>query len=310
MDLEVRHLRLVQAVAAVGGLTRAGRALHLTQSALSHQLRQVEEKLGTPLFLRVGKRMVLTNAGEELLRAANDVLARLEITERAIREAGDGTQGRLRVSTGCYTDYHWLPRVLVAFREVCPAVDVHIVAGDSADPVAGVLGGHLDVAVVARVIDDARLSVTPLFEDDLVLIVPRDHPLGRRRAIAAGDLASETLLLAAPPEESVVFQRLFGGGVGAPAKVQRVAQTNAIVELVRSRWGVAVLARWAVDPYARAGTIRAVPLAFGNSRLRWSAVVARDFAQVSYVREFLSLLTRLVPPRRPGGGRASTARLP
>src|SRR5262245_62102227 len=123
MELEVRHLRLVRAVASSGGLTSAGRELHLTQSALSHQLRDVETRLGTPSFLRVGKRMVLTSAGERLLRSADEILGTLERTEDAIKGLAGGARGRLRVSTGRYTEYHWLPPVVTAFRATCPHVD-------------------------------------------------------------------------------------------------------------------------------------------------------------------------------------------
>src|SRR5262252_10360059 len=96
MDLEIRHLQLVAAVADVGSLTRAGDRLHLTQSALSHQLRDIESRLGTPLFLRVGKRLVLTPAGERLLVSARDVLERLERAEREIRQMGKERAGVLR----------------------------------------------------------------------------------------------------------------------------------------------------------------------------------------------------------------------
>ncbi|HEX2401688.1 MAG TPA: LysR family transcriptional regulator, partial [Mycobacterium sp.] len=107
MDLEVRHLRLVSAVAELGSLTRAGDRLHLTQSALSHQLRDIESRLGAALFLRVGKRLVLTPAGERLLATARDVLDRLDRTEQDIHQMGKARAGMLRLTTECYTCYHW-----------------------------------------------------------------------------------------------------------------------------------------------------------------------------------------------------------
>ena len=119
MDLEVRHLRLVAAVAAVGSLTRAGDQLHLTQSALSHQLRDIESRLGAALFLRVGRRLVLTPAGQRLLASATDVLERLEQTEHDIREMGRDRAARLRITTECYTCYHWLPPLLLRISTFC-----------------------------------------------------------------------------------------------------------------------------------------------------------------------------------------------
>ncbi len=110
VDLEVRHLRLVREVSATGSLTRAGAALHLTQSALSHQLRDIESRLGTALFLRVGKRMVLTPAGERVLRAADEVLATIERTEDAVRQLAGAKRGVLRLTTECYTCYQGVHR--------------------------------------------------------------------------------------------------------------------------------------------------------------------------------------------------------
>src|SRR5712691_4518724 len=135
MDLEVRHLRLVRAVAARGSLTRAGADLNLTQSALSHQLRDIELRLGTALFLRVGKRMVLTPPGERLLRSADEVLATIERTEDAIRQLAGASHGLLRISTECYTCYHWLPPLLKAYRRTHPAVDVRIDADATLRPI-------------------------------------------------------------------------------------------------------------------------------------------------------------------------------
>src|SRR3982074_259483 len=126
MDLEVRHLQLVAAVADVGSLTRAGDRLHLPQSALSHQLRDIESRLGAALFLRVGKRLVLTPAGERLLASARDVLERLEQTARDPRHRGEDRAGVLRITTECYTCYHWLPPLLVRYRKRFPRVEVRI----------------------------------------------------------------------------------------------------------------------------------------------------------------------------------------
>src|SRR5574342_787810 len=112
MELEVRHLKLVREVSAAGSLTRAGTTLHLTQSALSHQLRDIESRLGAPLFLRIGKRMTITPAGEALLRSVDGVLATMEQAEQAVRRLAGADCGTLRITTECYTCYHWLAPVL------------------------------------------------------------------------------------------------------------------------------------------------------------------------------------------------------
>mgnify|MGYP003693573305 CR=1 FL=1 len=120
MDLEVRHLRLMQTVASLGSLTAAADRLNLTQSALSHQLRDIEDRLGTPLFLRRNRRMVATPAGQRVLDSATTILTELERTEVAVRALAKNRQGLLRVATECYTCYHWLPHVLKDFRPEVP----------------------------------------------------------------------------------------------------------------------------------------------------------------------------------------------
>src|SRR5882672_10352518 len=148
MDLEVRHLKLVVAVAEEGSVTEAGRRLHVTQSALSHQLRDAEEKLGAALFLRLGKRMVLTPAGEKLLGSARKVLDELQAAESQIQGLNGGTRGVIRLSTECYTCYHWLPPVLKKFNAKFPQVEVNIVLEATARPLDAMLDGKLDVALL------------------------------------------------------------------------------------------------------------------------------------------------------------------
>ena len=294
MDLEVRHLRLVRAVAALGGLTRAGRELHLTQSALSHQLRDVESHLGTQIFLRVGKRMVLTNAGEQLLRSADEILDTLERTEHAIRGLAGGQSGRLRVSTGCYTQYHWLPHVMRRLRTVCPRVDVQIVAGAGRQVDELLLDGTIDIGIANHVVENGRLLVHPLFDDELVAVVQPVHRLASKRFLTPEDFEDETLLLDAPAERHAVYQEMFARARVQLAGVQLVAQTSAIVEIVMAGLGVALLTRWAVRPYAESGALRAIPLTRRGQSLKWNAFLLRELEKQVYVREFLSAFSRVL----------------
>src|SRR6266481_1416341 len=124
--LEVRHLKLLVTVAEEGSVTEAGKRLHLTQSALSHQLRDAEEKLGTALFLRLGRKMVLTPAGERLLACARRVLDELSNTEVQIEGLNGGARGEIRLSTECYTCYHWLPPLLKKFHSRYADVEINI----------------------------------------------------------------------------------------------------------------------------------------------------------------------------------------
>jgi LysR family transcriptional regulator for metE and metH len=292
MDLEVRHLKLVRAVAAFGGLTRAGRELHLTQSALSHQLRDVETRLGTPIFLRVGKRMVLTSAGERLLRSADEILGTLERTEDAIRLLAGGRGGRLRVSTGVYTQYHWLPFVVRRFRTACPQVDVQIVAGAGRDVVDLLVDGSIDLGIVDRPVEDARLVARQLFDDELVAVVEPAHRLASKRFAEPEDFEDETLLLDAPVESHAVYQQFFAPAGVRLASILLADQTSAMLELVRAGLGVAILARWAVQPLVRRGILQTVRLAPAGQLRHWNALVLKELGATTYVTEFLGVFSR------------------
>ena len=309
MDVEVRHLRLVAAIADSGSLTRAGDRLHLTQSALSHQLRDIESRLGAALFLRVGKRLVLTPAGERLLASARDVLDRLQQTELEIRELGKERGGVLRLTTECYTCYHWLPPILTHYRRRFPRVEVRIDVDATMRPVDMLLAGKIDLALVSSAVRDRRLVVRPVFDDELVVIAPPSHRFARQTHVRAADMQGETLFLYPPKEESRVLNEILVPAGGAPARVEEVQLTEAIVELVRAGFGVSVLARWAVRPMVASGRLVARPLTARGLHRRWSAVLPKDLGKTDFVGGFIDLLIENAPVERarPGENRSRSA---
>jgi LysR family transcriptional regulator for metE and metH len=236
MDLEVRHLQLVSTVAAVGGLTKAGRHLNLSQSALSHQLRDAETRLGTPLFLRVGKRMVPTAAGERLVKSAQEILEALASAERAIHLFAGGERGRLRVIVAGYASYRWLPSVLKRYREIHPKIEVQIPEPAASDAAGDVLGGAVDVAIGPGRSDDKRLHVEPLVRDEVVLAVPAGHRLASCPFADVADLGGEPILVDASERGSGVYRafiaaagqglRLRSGQGSVPGNLV-IAETSA-----------------------------------------------------------------------------------
>jgi LysR family transcriptional regulator, regulator for metE and metH len=294
MNLEVRHLRLVREVSATGSLTKAGLSLHLTQSALSHQLNDIESRLGTRLFLRVGKRMVLTPAGERVLQSADDVLATIERTEDAVRQFSGSTRGVLRIATECCTCYHWLPALLGRYRRAHPHVDVRIELAATSDPLAHLLDGRLDVAIVSDKVRDRQIVTRALFDDELVVVVPPAHPLASRPYVRPEELAQETLLIHPKKEESSTYAMVLkASGVAPP--VLEVQLTEATVEFIKAGFGVAVMARWAVDPYLKSGAVRAVPLTRRGRKRNWRAAMLKGLAQVPHVKAFVDLVASHPP---------------
>jgi LysR family transcriptional regulator, regulator for metE and metH len=314
MDLDVRHLRLVVAIADHTSLTRAGDVLNLTQSALSHQLRDIEDRLGARLFHRLNRRMVPTPAGERLLASARSILAELAATEDAVRRGGVAVRVPLRISTECYTCYHWLPSVLPPFRERFPHVEVRIDSDSTNRPLTPLFEGRLDLAIMSTPVRDARLVSRPLFEDEVVAVMAPSHPLARQPFLGLEDFRREKILIYGPREESYFLTRLLGPAGVVPESVEPVQLTEALIELARAGLGIAVLARWAVEPRVQDGSITAVRITEDGYRREWSAVMPKHLDGLDYIDTFVRLVSEHTPvsrtpavlsfpPRRPARAR-------
>ncbi len=288
------------AIAEEGSLTAAARQLHLTQSALSHQLRDAEDKLETRLFHRVNKRLVATPAGDQALAAARKVLQDLEETETAIRQGRTSGQQTLRLATECYTCYHWLPRVLATFRKMHPKVEVRIHLASTDQPLRALREGRLDLAIVYSDPSSEEFQVVPLFPDEMVVVLSPRHRLAKRPAIQPADFAGETLYVYPPKSDNLLLRRLLKPVGVEPAAIHEVPLTEAIVELVSSGLGIAFLARWAVEPHLKSGKITTRSLS-KKWRRTWKAAFLLQAELPAYTRDFLRMLReqRGVPASAP-----------
>jgi LysR family transcriptional regulator for metE and metH len=289
--LEIRHFRLIDAIARSGSLAAASVRLNLTASALSHQLRDAEEKLGVQLFVRRHRRLIATPAGDALLESARRVLAATSDAEaRLQRGAPDDL---LRISTGCYTAYAWLPHVLDEWQPRHPRVELRVVLEATRNPLPALLSGQLDVALTTDDVTQPRFARTFLFSDELVLLVPRTHPFAKRRSVSASEVAGEHILAYdAPREQLDIFTRVFWPAGVEPRRVSRVPLTEAIVDLVRSGIGVAPLADW-VLPDDRDGLAR-VRLSTKGLRRKWHAVTLVTHRRSPAIVDFIQTLRRIL----------------
>jgi LysR family transcriptional regulator, regulator for metE and metH len=299
MELEVRHLRLVSEIAALGSVTRAAERLHLTQSAISHQLRDIESRLGTALFYRMGKRMVVTPAGERVLRSATSILDDLRRAEEDIKQIAREGSGILRLCTQCNTGYHWLPPLLKAFNSRYPRVEVQIVADATARPVEALLEGKLDLAVLTQELDDKRLHLRPVFRDELVLVVSPEHRLASRRQVPVTELAGEHLVIySSSRHDSFAFRRVLDPAGVEPARVSHLMLTEAILEMVKANLGVTIIAKWSVLPAIQSGAVRAVSIAPKGVYRQWSAATVRGTDEAPHLTDFIQLLSAQAMPAK------------
>src|SRR3954447_7891442 len=193
MILEVRHLRILTAIADHGTVSAATKHVYLTQSAISHQLIELEQRLGLQFFHRTPRGMVATEAGAELIEVARDVLARLAAAEASMLRTSPRSAGRLRVGTDSPLALAWLPAAVALVRRRLPHIRAELVPDTSAHGVDALFEGRYELAVVTDPQADPRLDLVPLFDEELVALVASEHRLGDHASLAAGDLRVEQL---------------------------------------------------------------------------------------------------------------------
>jgi LysR family transcriptional regulator for metE and metH len=292
--VEMRHLRLIAAIAEHGSMTAAADALGLTQPALSHQLRELESRLRSPLFVRTGRRMVLTPAGEQLAVISRGVLPQIDSFERQVLE-GELTapRGTIRIATQCYTAYHWLPAVLRSFRDRWPAVELRVGAEHTPAPIQALREGALDLAIVYHKSPDKRVRCEPLFEDEMVLVTPPDHRLAKRDYAPIDALEDEHLFIySTAGRHSMVLGDILEPEGVTPREITRIQLTEAILELVASGLGVAIMARWAVQPAVQSRAVSMLRLGKKGVMRTWYAATRSGDVTPAFQFDLIELLKR------------------
>ena len=247
LHLEFRHLRTIRAIHDCGGLARAADRLNITQSALSHQVKNLEDQIGVELFVRRSKPMTLSAAGQRLLRLAEQVLPQVEAVEQDFAGLKSGKTGRLHIAIECHACFEWLFPVLEQFRRAWPDVDVDIRPGLQFQALPALQKEEVDLVVSSDPETLAGIEFAPLFDYEPVFLASSSHLLAAKPYVEAEDFAGETLITypVERPRLDVFSQLLTPAGV-EPAAIRQVELTAVILLLVASNRGVSVLPDWVV----------------------------------------------------------------
>jgi len=250
--IERTHLRIIQAVEEHGSLTAAAKELCVTQSALSHTVRKLEDNLGTPVWLREGRSLRLTEAGRYLLNIANRVLPLLFHAEDKLKQMAQGERGTLRVGMECHPCYQWLLKIVSPFLDTWPDVDVDVKQKFQFGGVGALLDYEIDLLVTPDPFYKSNLSFTPVFDYEQVLVVPRGHALTDRSFAEPEDLRDEVLLTypVATDRLDIYSQFLTPAGV-VPRQHKTSETTEIMLQMVACHRGVAALPRWLAEEYCQ-----------------------------------------------------------
>ena len=290
MHLEFRHLRTIRAIHQAGGVGKAAEILNITQSALSHQLKGLEDQCGVELFVRRTKPLRLSAAGMKLLRLAEDVLPRIDALEDEFRALVSGKSGRLHIAIECHACFEWLFPVLEKFRHAWPDVDVDIRPGLAFGALPALVREEVDLVVSSDPEEIDGVTFTPLFDYEPRFVAAANHPLATKPFIEAEDFRAE-VLITYPVERARldVFTGLLTPAKVEPRAIRQVELTAVILLLVASGRGVAVLPDWVLREVRTSSDYVTLPLTETGLTKRLYAAIRSEDATKPFMAHFLRL---------------------
>jgi len=288
--IERMHLRVIQAVKEQGSLTSAAKELCVTQSALSHNIRKLEDNLGTKVWLREGRSLRLTPAGRYLLNIANRVLPVLGHAEEKLKQIAHGERGTLRIGMECHPCYQWLLKVVSPFLESWPDVDVDVKQKFQFGGIGALLDYEIDLLVTPDPFKKNGLCFTPVFDYEQVLVVPQHHALATRQYIEAEELKDQVLLTYPVVTDRLDIYTQFLNPAGIVPKQHKTTEaTEIMLQMVASNRGVAPLPRWLAEEYCTKLPLSVVRLGKGGIAKQIYFGTRENDDGIEYIKAFIEL---------------------
>ncbi|MEZ7862127.1 MAG: LysR substrate-binding domain-containing protein [Aeromonadaceae bacterium] len=274
--IELKHLRTLAALQQSGTLRGAAEQLHLSVSALSHQLAELEARLAGPLFLRKSRPLQFTREGEWLLDLAAECLPRVDAVQRRLLGESEPQVEPLRLAIECHSCMHWLAPALSHWLAQAGR-ELDFVTGQSFEPQQALLLGAVDVVLTSDVQASADIHYAPLFDYEMRLVAAPDHPLLREEPLAPARLAQETLLSYPVDPSRLDVVRYFLAPAGeSPQRIRHGENTLMLVQMAAAGWGVTVLPSWASREFEAQGLVASRALGRGLVRRLYGAVRVRE----------------------------------
>ncbi len=288
MFLAIHHLHSLAMIRDSGNLTRAAPRLHVTQSALSHQIKALEDHFGCALFMRKSRPLRFTPAGKRLLDLADQVVPAVQAMERELARFAQGKTGRLHIAIECHSCFEWLMPTLDTYRDHWPEVQIDLSTSFSFDPLPALARGDIDLVIISDHEDIPGIAYTPLFRYQSLLALAKDHPLTNEPWIDPRHLAHETLITYPVERARLDIFRHFLDPAGIEPATRRTAElTLIILQLVASRRGVAALPNWVLADYLAHDYVTARPLGKNGLWRTLYAALRAEEQNTPYMQDFI-----------------------
>lgn len=287
--IELRHLKTLVALRETGSLVEAADRLFLTQSALSHQLKDLEDRLECSLFIRKTKPPRFTSAGRRLLALADEVIPMFKAAERDISRLAGGEAGRLYICIECHSCFQWLVPCIDRYRNNWPEVELDLTGGFNFAPLPALVRGDLDLVITSDPVELPGVKYVPLFRYEAMLAISHKHALAKQAYVRPTDLISEVMITYPVERDRLdVFSRFMDPEDVEPAEIRTAELTPMMVQLVASGRGVACLPNWALTEYTNSDTIKTKPLGPDGLWCTLYAAIREEQAEAPFVEDFLA----------------------
>lgn len=288
--IEHSHLTIILALHDKGTLTEAANTLHLSQSALSHQIRYLEKKLDVALWQREGRSLKLTQAGNLLLQTAQQVLPVLEQAEQTLKAYGEGRQGILRIGVECYPCHQWLTGAIGDFLQQMPDVDIDIVNKFQFSGLEGLLNQHIDILITPDRVQSKNIGYEALAEYELMLVVSAGHLLAFRDVVTPEDLMDATLLTFPVPHERLdILVRFLNPAGIKPTRIKKIESIELMLKMVDLGRGVCVLPEWLADNYRQNMALKKIRLGEDGIQKKLFAALRERDKDIAYMQQFIAI---------------------
>ncbi|MBL6984950.1 MAG: LysR family transcriptional regulator [Candidatus Thioglobus sp.] len=284
--IEISHLKLVQALYKQGNVSDAADSLFVTQSALSHQIKKLENLLDSSIFVRHSDPFKLTPQGQKILELANDVLPRIEITEKQLihREGG-----RLNIAIECHSCFDWLIPTLDVYRETQPKVDFDLSLAFSFEPMEALKNYDVDMVVTSDPLDDKQFEYFPLFDYQMLMVMSLDSSLAKKSYLTPGDIKDQTLLTYPVSHDRLdVFNYFLKPAKVNPKTTRKVELPLMMMQLMLNNQGIATMPQWALTDDQKSKVALKSLGKNGIWRTLYLAVRRVD-KELGYIKEFADI---------------------
>jgi LysR family transcriptional regulator for metE and metH len=286
--MEIRFLRLIKTISEEGSIANSSEKLFLTQSALSHQLRELEAQLGFKVFQRTRNKWKLTEEGVEIYKIACEVIGSIENGFNTIRQIRSGSTGKIKVSTECYSFYQSLPYFIQKMGALYPKIEVDLILEATHQPISKILSKEIDIAIVTSQPKDEELESIEIYEDEIFAILHKENSLSNLDYLNTNDFSDIHLIIHSYPLDTVsVYEQFLKPDKITPAKISAIPLTEVALEMVQANMGITCMPKWALKSIKLSDELSFKKIGENGFKRTHYLVVRKSDMSKKYISDFL-----------------------